>query len=833
MININLGNRFVEQLNLYQTANSDNASIKKNFVVRKLEFGLIIYSLLHKKNNDSLQHELILGSRGGGKSTLLKRIQIEVEENEKLSKKYIAINLAEEQAGIYTLADLWLQVVNELKYKLQFETEFVSFSSFESKDEYANYLYKIIHENCIKAKKKVVLLLDNFDRIVENFTDDGKQLREQLINFNDVALICGSTRMDEHFWRYDKPFYEFFRRHRLEKLSSDEIKALITHWANTLEIEPLKEFVKNNNGKIENIRLLTDGLPRTLQFFIQILLQHTEEYGYTYLKKIMDGVSPLFQERLNMLPSQLRKVVYEMAFIWEACNTKQLVEACMMESKLISANLKTLQEKGLIEIISTATKNNLYRIKERFFNMWIIITQGNPDQKRKAKWLSLFLENWYSDSDLKRIASEHIFLLKSGKKNIDSMLLMSKAISQCKTTTLDERDEIINLTNELAGAFGNSLLNDLPKNSEELINNVGKLISTKEYEKALKLTNEIENESDGVKFGMLGFIYFLQEKFEDSEIYYLKSIDKENKIAFFNLAVLYLELKNYSEAELYFLAALNLGFNHAFFDLAILNERKNNFEEAIKYFLLAIDEGYLKALNNLALLYFKKNQFDLAEKYFLLGEDNNDKDAENNLAVLYYNQNIIDEAERKFLEAISRGNKSALFNLGILYYNQNKFDLAEKYYKLSVKYGYGGAFNNLAVIYYNQNKNNKEALELIDNKKSEIVESTRIIIEIWNGIFNNIENRAIEILKKEEISDSAFLFDLLVQQQKSLVLKLFNNEEIGKALQEEYAVLYYVTLILNNKTENNLLLKIPPEIQSTIDDVLNRINERQKYFGYL
>src|SRR5688500_12518608 len=93
-------NWFVDQLNIYQSANSDNESIKRNFVIRKEEFELVISDLENKKQDDPLQHELFLGRRGSGKSTLLKRIQIEIEENQNLASRYIAINLAEEQAGI-------------------------------------------------------------------------------------------------------------------------------------------------------------------------------------------------------------------------------------------------------------------------------------------------------------------------------------------------------------------------------------------------------------------------------------------------------------------------------------------------------------------------------------------------------------------------------------------------------------------------------------------------------------------------------------------------------------------------------------------------------------
>ena len=54
----------------------------------------------------------------------------------------------------------------------------------------------------------------------------------------------------------------------------------------------------------------------------------------------------------------------------------------------------------------------------------------------------------------------------------------------------------------------------------------------------------------------------------------------------------------------------------------------------------------------------------------------------------------------------------------------------------------------------------------------------------------------------------------------------------GKELQEKYTILYYVTLILNKVQDDNLLLKIPPELQSTIDDILLKIETSQKFYGY-
>jgi len=69
--NIQIGNWFLDQLAVYQTANSDYQTVKNNFVIRKAEYSTIIDAIINKKTKDPLQHELILGRRGSGKSTLL------------------------------------------------------------------------------------------------------------------------------------------------------------------------------------------------------------------------------------------------------------------------------------------------------------------------------------------------------------------------------------------------------------------------------------------------------------------------------------------------------------------------------------------------------------------------------------------------------------------------------------------------------------------------------------------------------------------------------------------------------------------------------------------
>jgi TPR repeat protein len=1021
------GNWFVDKLNYYQAANSDNESLKKNFVIRKAEFELIIEALRSKNADDPLQHELVLGRRGSGKSTLLKRIQIEIEEEKQLSEKYIAINLAEEQAGIYRLSDLWFEVWQELKSQLNISASLLEFSTFNTDQDYTRYLFSEIHKVLTEAHKKAVILLDNLDRILENLDDDGNLLRELLLNYNDIQLIGGSTRMDEHFWQYDKPFYEFFRRHRLESLTFEEINLLLNQWSEVMNFAELHNYASKNRGKIEAIRILTDGLPRTLQFFIQILLHESDLYGFDYIRKVMDKATPLYQERLNSLTAAQRKIVLEMAFLWEACSTKQLVDKCRMEGKLISSYLKQLSGYGIVEILPTQTKNHLYRLSERFFNMWLIITQGNPDQKRKAKWLTIFLETWYDAIDLKNLAYVHINRLQGGNLSYDKASVLTKALSQSKYVTTSQRDVMIDLTNALNEIKKESNL-ELPKKFDTIWDEVIKLENEDKLQEALQKVNEIENEEDDAKFYLLGHIYYKlgdeqkseffnlkaieknsrgalynlaylydsQEKIDSAKAYYLKAakngiiraynnlgrlFEKEGNLqnaklyygighekgdinslynlailydrqgdilkaekcyfdliergevnSIFNLALLYDKQGNLNDAEKYYQIATEKGDVRAAFNLAILNYEQNRIEDAEKYYLLAIEKGDTTSLFNLAMLYDKKGDIENAEKYYLIaiekgntnalfnlgylyskqgkfqeveryyllainnGEiyasynlanlyteqgkyqeaekyyliaiENGEKKALINLANLYLEQELVSNAEKYFLLAINEGDFKALFNLANFYHKLKREQEAEKYYLLAIDKGDIDAMNNLAVLYkdqgdvknaenyylkaikegeiysfgnlaalyYENNQHKNEALlyinKFLQENRDENSFKLAIIIEIWNGIFENVDAKINKIFTEFGYENlDWFIESLLYQEQKHLILSLFKSEQHGKELVDRYSLLYYTTLILTNKFENNIEIRIPPEVLPTVQEIVKTVIEQNVFYA--
>ena len=793
---------FIDRLTLYQNANNSPEAIKRGFLIRIAEFELIMDDVRSRMKSGPMQHELILGRRGSGKSTLLRRIQIEIDEQPDLVEHLVAINLAEEQNAIYRLSDLWFEVLEELTIRFKANLDLATFDTFEDNQAYTRYLYAEIHRLLQTHKKRVVLLLDNLDRILENFDDDAHLLRETLLNYQDIQLIGGSTRMSEHYWQYDKPFYDFFRRHRLPGLTFEEIHHLLNNWAHEMELPELHDYALRHRGRIEALRILTDGLPRALQYFIQVLLHDSELYGFDYLRKVMDKATPLYQERLNNLTAPQRKIVQEMAFCWEAAPTKTLVERCRMESKTISSFLKQLDHFGIVETLSTGKKNHLYRLSERFFNMWLIVTQGNPDQKRRAKYLTLFLEAWYDEQDLRSLAEKHLAALKDKKLPFDKALVLSKGLAQSKYTTVEERDALIDYT--LALKPEEVMETELPRKAKEIIEELEGLFETGQYEEVLKRLEEIENEADGGKF--------------------------------MAQALCYLKLNRSKEAEKYIQLATQIGTGFVLSGLALIHENINNYAEAEKYYLLAIEKGDIDALNNLALMYYNKGEYLDAEKYYLLAIEKGNVNALFNLAYLYDYQKKYANAEKYYLLAIEKEYVAALNNLAVLYENQGKYLDAEKYYLLAIEKGHVLAQRNLAILYFNQNVHPAQALALIrqhnQTEKNNTGQRNQLLIEIWNGIFEQVPERIEHIIENAKEKDIASFWErLLYHHQTQLLLSFFESEKYGPALRERYILVYYAALLLAGRTDDNLMLRIPPEVLPTVEEMVEKIREKQTFYG--
>lgn len=590
----------------YQNANQSIDDVIKSFVVRKKEYEDTIRSIRSAKEGDSFSHLIFVGRRGSGKSTLLRRIQAEIQISDSLKSRYDVVNLSEEQSGIYRFFDLWDYVIRDLNSQEEFtitiqEPDFKLYK--DNLKKYSKDLHWLIVQALRSRKKRLILLIDNIDRVFDNIGEDVALFRELLMNFKEIRIIGGSTVMSEHFWRYDMPFYEYFTIKRLEPLSLPEIELLLKYWSEKRGLPEIKDYLKRYTGKIQSIRMLTDGLPRTMLLFIGMLLDRKEQNGYQYLQRIVDNATPIYQERLSGLSPSQRKVVTELAFNWDAATVEELVDKCKMESKLISAILNQLVSLRFVEKIKGETKNLYYRLEERFFNLWLNMTQGGPQQRYEAKALSSFLESWYDKMELERLAKEFSGQLLKKQLNPDFAESLGYALLKSKAIESESKQDLVIGLRKYDAKIAREDLDLIFKDFDKSIREA---LESRDYEKAIEL---------------------------------LKLADIDEGRRYFGLGLASVHLGRESDAEKYYLAAIERGDGQALNNLAGLYKDQGKYELSEKYYQLAVAKGRFSALNNLANIYRYQGKYELSENYYLLAIEKGERNAVYNLAYLYYHIN--------------------------------------------------------------------------------------------------------------------------------------------------------------------------------------------------
>jgi TPR repeat protein len=764
----------------YQNANQSYDEVIKNFIVRQKEFQRVIDDILTTKDGSSFQHYVFVGRRGSGKSTLLRRIQAEISTNDNLNHKYIAVNLGEEQSGIYRLYDLWDYVIRDLN-SVGYNIPKIDFRLF--KDDMKAYT-KALHQQVISSlqtqKKKLILLVDNIDRVLDNrgSQEDAALLRELLMNFKDIRIIGSSTVMSEHFWRYDMPFYEFFSIKRIEALTLDEVKKLMIHWSNVKNLPEIENLITKYPGKIQSIRMLTDGMPRTMLLFVDMLINRPEQNGYNYLQLIVDRATPIYQERLSQLSPAQNKVLTELAFVWDAASVEELIPKCNMDGKTISALLNQLSQSRHVEKIKGNTKNLLYRLEERFFNLWFNMTQGGPQQRIEAKALTDFLEKWYNDSELKNICADFVGSVKNGSLKRDYAESMTLALLHSEKIN-DQEKENLYKTISKSGLVDINVLGEPSKYYGKKEDELKKISDEKDYKKIIELL-PISDKEKGVKYFGIGYLYYFLNDFYNAEKYSLLAIEKGNKDSLFFLANLYKKQGKEKEAKQYYLLAIEKEDIGALVNLANLYKEQGKGKEAEQYYLLAIEKGDLDALFNLANLYKEQGKEKEAEQYYLLAIEKEDIGALVNLALLYQKQGKEKEAELYYLLAIKKENIYALNNLALLYEKQGKEKDAEKYFILALEKGNIDAFYNLTLKYYQQNNKQKlrnlierlqeKDLNLFKEKYSQFLSFIFLYLGEMDD-FKKISDRFL--VQTETLVSSMFLNSLLIHKQTNWVINYF------------------------------------------------------------
>ena len=707
----------MEVSTIYNPHEQTEQELLDGFVIREKEFKTIFQEIQKNKMQTPPQHYIIYGVRGNGKTSLLLKLFYEVRRDEDLNKWLIPIIFKEEQYNIRTLFKLWENIAEHL------EDDYKEFAGLADKmeplgdsDDYEEKCFEVLQTALESNGKKIVLLFDNFGDFLKKLRDrEHQRLREVLITCSDIRIIGASTFVDETTYDYGKPFFDFFKPVYLKGLNKEDTIKLLLKLNEKATSGDVKQIIENNPGRIEALRRLTSGIPRTIVLLYQIFVDNANGSSFKDLDSLLDKVTPLYKARMDDLSPQQQEITDIIAKNWDAISVNEIVPKAKMPSNAVSAQLKQLEKNRIIEKKETSTKNNLYQISERFFNIWYLMRYSSRKDKCKVRWLVNFLEIWCDKKELRVRAKNHIEGLKTGKLYDKYAYHLSEAYAQMVSSPKMQH-EIIVSTREYLKSVKSDYLNELSDSDIELEREAYNDFINEKPEAALAKLIKIERKNV-YHFINIGMIYHSYIKnYKKAEEFYLKAVKKGDldADAMFNLGLLYdNEYKDYPKAEEYYLMAMKKGHEYAINNLGYLykNEYKD-YPKAEEYYLMAIEKGDSDAMFNLGLLYGNEyKDYQKAEKYYLMAVAKGDSDAMFNLGTMYDNEyKDYQKAEEYYLMAIEKGEVGAMVNLGNLYSKEYKdYQKAEQYCQMAVEKGDTDAMFNLGNLYAKEYKDYQKA----------------------------------------------------------------------------------------------------------------------------
>ncbi len=363
----------------------------RTFVARDDLLALLLEDL-RRETDGAPQHHLIVGHRGMGKTTLLRRLRYAIEDDAAL-EAWLPLVFPEEQYNVVRLSDLWLNCVDALVDTLEQQGGDVSpldrraaeVHALDDEEQRATAALELLMAGA--PTRRFVLLIDNLDLVLDRIEDQQWALREVLSSEARLLLVGATSRGLETTFTYDKAFYDFFRSHHLTALDDAQAFAVLRRLAEVGDSPDVARVLDEDPARIRALRVLSGGNPRTIVLLYGVLAQGTAGDVRSDLERLLDHCTPLYKARFEAMPAQAQQVVDAIAVHWDPITAADLAERVRLPVNTVSAQLNRLVNQGVVEKVPYHPGRRLaFQLAERFFNIWYLMRASRRVRRRLA-WL--------------------------------------------------------------------------------------------------------------------------------------------------------------------------------------------------------------------------------------------------------------------------------------------------------------------------------------------------------------------------------------------------------------------------------------------------------------
>jgi len=436
---------------LYNQGRFDDEAFVADFVARHETLDVIRNVLRVAARGGETEHQILIGARGMGKTSLLRRVAIAIGAEPALAAVFAPLRFREEQYNVISLDAFWRNCGEAL----------AEWCEVNGHVEHAEALDKAIETPewrdadkaaaaflaaCAALGRRACLLIDNLDLILDSLSDQESWSLRHVLQRPDGPIVIGAaTQFLSKGADREEAFYEFFHPLVLDPLSEAELIRCMTALAERRGAagEPVLKILQQSPERIRTLYALTGGNPRILTLIYQLLERGDTDQIFADLEALLDQVTPFYKARIEEYTSaQQRAVIDAVGLHWDPISSGALSETTGIAVTTISSLLNRLRKDGMIEQVATSGARDGYQFSERFLNIWYLMRHGTRKTRQRLKWLTKFLARLFSPEELNEMAARAQAERSAGRGSaafceaIDEALLEVSAVRSMGTASL-------------------------------------------------------------------------------------------------------------------------------------------------------------------------------------------------------------------------------------------------------------------------------------------------------------------------------------------------------------------------------------------------------------
>ena len=595
----------------YNPGFTDDDQLIRSFVVRNYYLNSIL-EIIAENTGQSNQHLLVVGSRGSGKTTLVRRVAAEIRVDPSLNSIWYPIIFSEESYSVFTPGEFWLETLyyvadqtQDVRWKSTYEELKLESDETRLRDRALAQLMDFSDG----IEKRIILVVENLNMLLgEQLNENAAwDLRHTLLNEPRLMLLGTATSHIKEVKNVDQAWFELFSTYELAPLDLHECQIL---W----EAQTGRQV---SESQVRPLMILTGGNPRLLIILASFAAGLSFRSLMDELTNLIDDHTAYFKSGLDNLAPTERKVFVALLELWDPSQAKQIASAARMSVSKVSALLNRLVNRGVVAANTGPGKTRTYQATERLFNIYYLMRrQSHPSNRVRAA--VNFMVQYYDDEELvdtvAKLAEEACMM------EVDARQAHYSAYQQIFDLTTEEtKRKIIDVTPQ-----------DFFDNAEPLIREYSERFSLEsDGSQAIDAATEqqlmeiVKSDPENTfAWTRLGRMFQLENRHEEAVASFRKASELEPEesalLAFLGLSLY--ELDRIDEAQVAINQALELDPQHAFVWSSLGDSlgKLERFEESEKAYkkAIAIDPNLTSAWRSLALFLYNQGRYDEAESSY-------------------------------------------------------------------------------------------------------------------------------------------------------------------------------------------------------------------------